>query len=40
VWDKVMFKNVTVSYTFSEQTHFKITQSNKLLHHTFLIKTL
>jgi len=40
VWDKVMCKNVTVSYNFSQPTDFKITHSNKVLHHICLIKTL
>jgi len=35
-----MCKNVIVSYNFSKPTDFKTTQSNKLLHHTCLIKTL
>ena len=35
-WDKVMCKNVTVSYNFSQSTEFKITQSNRVLHHILL----
>jgi len=37
-WDKVTCKNVTVSYNFSQPTDFKITQSNKVLHHIWLKK--
>jgi len=40
VLDKVMCKNVTVSYNFNHPTDLKITQSNKVLHHICLIKTL
>jgi len=39
-WDNVMFKNVTVSYKLSQPNDFKIIQSNKLLQHISLIKTL
>jgi len=33
-----MSKNVTISYNFNHPTVFKITQSNKVLHHICLIK--
>ena len=40
VWERVMCKNGTVSYNFSQPTDFKITQSNTVLHHICVIKTL
>jgi len=33
-------QNATVSYNFNQPTGFKTTQSNKVLHHICLIKTL